>query len=440
MIRTLLERAICLLVRVFFRRLEVSGRDYVPVTGPVIFVLNHPNALVDPVVLLCRAGRPVAFLAKEPLFRTPIISIFVRALDSIPVYRRMDQADTSRNRATFEAAGALLASGGSLAVFPEGTSHSDPSLKPFRTGAARIALATATAAGLPVVPAGLFYTAKTRFRSSALLCFGPPIMVTPVTPDPDGEPPASAVRRLTGEMESALGGLTLQADRHEALGLVASAERIFRSATPDPGRDLTDRLQLRRRFLAGYARLREKAPDRLTAIQSRIVRYQAALDEAELSPELLPTSGYRLWTVLRVTVRTSATLLVLLPLAVAGTALHLPGWVAIELISRRHEQSNPDMVATVKALGGLVFYGATWIALAWVAGERWGWPGVLAGLVGGPVSGFAALQFLERADRFAGRARGLLLALTGQRRFLRLIAERRAIREELVALSDEFAL
>jgi 1-acyl-sn-glycerol-3-phosphate acyltransferase len=440
MIRRILERAICLLVRVFFRRLEVSGQEHVPATGPVLFVLNHPNALVDPVVLLCRAGRPVAFLAKEPLFRTPVISIFVRALDSIPVYRRMDQADTSRNKATFDAARSLLAAGGSLAVFPEGTSHSDPRLKPFRTGAARIALATATAGGLPVVPAGLFYTAKTRFRSSALLCFGPAIVVTPVPPAPDGDPPGGAVRELTRAMESALGDLTLQADRHEALRLVESAERIFRSATPDRDRELTDRLQLRKRLLAGAARLREQAPDRMAAIESRIARYQAALDQAELSPELLPTTGYRWWIVLRVTLRALATLLVLLPVAIVGMALHVPGWVAIELASRQHERSSPDMVATVKALGGLVFYGATWIALAWVAGVRWGWPGVVTGLVGGPVSGLVALQFLERADRLMGGARGVLLALTGQRRFLRLIAERRAIRDALVALGEEFAL
>jgi glycerol-3-phosphate O-acyltransferase/dihydroxyacetone phosphate acyltransferase len=440
MIRPILERAICLLVRVFFRRLEVSGQEHVPATGPVLFVLNHPNALVDPVVLLCRAGRPVAFLAKEPLFRTPVISIFVRALDSIPVYRRMDQADTSRNRATFEAARALLAAGGSLAVFPEGTSHSDPRLKPFRTGAARIALATATDAGLPVVPAGLFYTAKTRFRSSALLCFGPPILVTPVPPDPDGEPPAAAVRELTRGMESSLGKLTLQADQHEALRLVESAERIFRSATPEREWELTDRLRLRRRFLAGAARLREQAPDRMEAIESRIARYQAALEQAELSPELLPTAGYRWWIVLRVTLRALAKLLVLLPVAIVGMVLHLPGWMAIELVSRRYERSSPDMVATVKALGGLVFYGATWIVLAWVAGSRWGWPGVVAGLIGGPVSGLIALQFLERADRLRGGARGVLLALTGQRRFLRLVAERRAIRDALVALGDEFAL
>lgn len=440
MVRALLERAICLLPGVFFRRLEVSGRAHVPPQGPVLFILNHPNGLVDPIVLLCRAGRRVAFLAKEPLFRTPIISIFVRALDSIPVYRRMDRADTTRNRATFDAARALLARGGSLAVFPEGTSHSDPRLKPFRTGAARIALGTATGEGLQVVPAGLFYTAKTRFRSSALLCFGPPIRVAPVPMDPDGEPPAAAVRQLTGQMAAALAELTLQADRHEALRLAESAERIFTSGSGATRRELSERLQVRQRLLDGYARLRDDAPDRLAAIESRIARYAAVLSEAGLTPELLPTSPYRIRLVARVTVRALGILLILGPLAFIGTIIHLPGWMAIEAIARRFEHESPDLVATVKALGGVLFYLATWIVLAWLAGATWGWPGVMAGLAGGPLTGMAALRFFEQVDRLAGGSRGLMLALTGQRRFLRLIAERRAIRDEILALAREFDL
>jgi len=439
-IRQLITTVLDVILRIFFRRLEVAGQEHVPARGPVLFIINHPNALVDPVVLLCRAGRPVSFLAKEPLFRMPIIGSFVRALDSIPVYRKMDQADTARNRATFDAARALLARGGSLAVAPEGTSHSDPRLKPFRTGAARIALGAATADGLDVVPAGLFYTSKTRFRSSALLCFGEPIGVEPVPPDPDGEPPAGAVRGLTARFEAALGALTLQADHHEALGLVQAAQRIFTSAQRGGTPELAERLQLQQRLAAGYRRLREEAPARLGRIESRIARYDTELREADLTPELLPISGYRARTVLRLSVRALLVLLVLLPLAAIGLVLHAPGWFATDLIARRFHGGEADVVATVKALGGILFFPLSWILVAACCGMRWGWPGGLGAMVAGPLTGFAALRFLEQLDRLAGGARGLLLALTGRRRFLRLLAERRAIHDELVALGNEFGV
>jgi hypothetical protein len=83
--------------------------------------------------------------------------------------------------------------------------------------------------GLKVVPAGLYYTAKTTFRSGALLYFGEPIAVEPVEPDPDGGPPREAVRALSERIAEGMRSLTLNADRHEALQMVARAERIFSS-------------------------------------------------------------------------------------------------------------------------------------------------------------------------------------------------------------------
>src|ERR1700692_2438840 len=89
-------------LRVYFRRVEVAGLENVPRTSPVIFVLNHPNALVDPAFLLCLAPRRVAFFAKGPLFRMPVVGYLLRALDSLPAYRPQDPGqDVSRNIETF---------------------------------------------------------------------------------------------------------------------------------------------------------------------------------------------------------------------------------------------------------------------------------------------------------------------------------------------------
>src|SRR4051812_40414883 len=165
-----------LIARTFFRRIEIVGWEKVP-RGPVIFAANHPNGLVDPLLLLCFVPRPVSFLAKAPLFHYPLISFFVKRLDSIPVYRKSDSVPGS-NEQTFARARELLARGGSIAIFPEGTTHTDPQLKELKTGAARIALGAA-ASELAVVPTGIYYTAKQTFRSSVLVVFGQPIQVQP---------------------------------------------------------------------------------------------------------------------------------------------------------------------------------------------------------------------------------------------------------------------
>jgi len=156
-----------LLIRVFFKRIEIVDMERVPADVPVIFAVNHPNALIDPLFLLCFAPRPVSFLAKAPLFTTPVIGWFVRGLDAIPVYRKQDNVAGS-NRETFAQARALLARGGAIAIFPEGTTHSDPRLRELKTGAARIALG-ASMERIVIVPAGLYYTSKQTFRSSAVM-------------------------------------------------------------------------------------------------------------------------------------------------------------------------------------------------------------------------------------------------------------------------------
>src|SRR6266536_681427 len=148
MIRRIIRGILRIALRVYFRRIEVAGLENVPRDSPVIFVLNHPNGLIDPTFLLCLAPRRVSFLAKAPLFHMPVIGAIARAFEAIPVHRRQDTgADLAKNAETFDAARAVLVRGGTIAVFPEGTSHSDPKLRPLKTGTARIALGAA--AGLP---------------------------------------------------------------------------------------------------------------------------------------------------------------------------------------------------------------------------------------------------------------------------------------------------
>ncbi|MBI1746337.1 MAG: 1-acyl-sn-glycerol-3-phosphate acyltransferase [Acidobacteria bacterium] len=345
-----------LVLRIFFRRIAVTGSERVPQTGPTIIVLNHPNGLIDPLFILCLAPRPVSFLAKAPLFRMPIIGHLVRAFDSLPVYRQMDEpAQGSRNLDTFALARDLLARGGSLALFPEGVSHSDPRLRPLKTGAARIALGVAAAHDAPsdsptfslprsakaepdtappisrplqIIPAGLYYTAKGTFRSAALLGFGEPITVVPSPLGPDGEPLREPVEELTGRIERGLAEVTLQAEHVETLSFIARAERIF-SAVSDASAQphaLIGEFELRRRFLRGYAHLRAQAPERLAALEAKIDRYEADLEHAGLNPRATAPEAFRWPVVIRYVAKNLFLFAVLMPPAVLGWLIHYPAY------------------------------------------------------------------------------------------------------------------
>jgi len=215
--------------------------------------MNHPNGLIDPALVFVALPRRISFLAKSTLFRMPVIGWILRTVGALPLYRRIDAGeDISQNQKTFELCRELLRDGGSIALFPEGVSNNSPKLLPLKSGASRIAIgAASTNGGEPVsvmiVPVGLYYTNKTTFRSEALLHFGEAFDVTPALLDENGHPPRESVRYLTAEIDSALRGVTLNAENEAELHAARIAEEILSSAQRE--QDLGKEFELQKEFI-----------------------------------------------------------------------------------------------------------------------------------------------------------------------------------------------
>jgi glycerol-3-phosphate O-acyltransferase/dihydroxyacetone phosphate acyltransferase len=433
------------ILRIFFRRVETEGLERVPRTAPAMFVLNHPNSLVDPVFILCLAPRPVSFLAKAPLFRIPGVGWLVRTAGSIPVERRQDPgADLTKNREMFARVRSHLATGGAVALFPEGTSHSDPRLKPMKTGAARIALGVESAPPLRIQPVGLFYTDKQTFRSEALVYFGETFEVTPAPLGPDGEPPPERVQDLTERIGRALGEVTLQADAYEAHDFVARTERILasqrRESDDAPRPELADEFAFRRRILAGYHALRARDPERLEKVRRRVFRYEDRLRGAGIDPWDVPVGRLRAGRMILSLVGFLLRFVLLLPLGVPGLVVHYLPYRLVGLLSRRAVGKSNDILATAKAAAAFIVFPLVWIIVGVVF---WRWLGIGAGVAAfllAPPSGYAALRLSETADRAQGAVRALGLWLLGRRQFLHLQVERRVIREEILGIAAELGV
>ncbi len=411
-------------LRIFFRRIELLGLERVP-DGAVVYAVNHPNGLVDPLFLLCYAPKPVSFLAKAPLFGYPIIGWIIRAFDAIPVYRKEEHVSGSLKEANaemFARARALLHGGGAIAIFPEGTTHDDPQLRELKTGAARIALG-ANVASMTVVPTGIYYTAKNVFRSSALVLFGEPIHVQALAIE--GEPPHDEVERLTAAIDAGLDEVTLQAESHAALELIARAEDIFSAAEDQP---LIEEFDLRRRFLEGYHYLCKHDPERLKKLQRQIARFDAELRRAKFDVhELRPgVDGWRLFRVIA-----------LLPLALIAALVHLPTYLFVDALAKRFAKGEGAMIATMKFLAALAFYPVTYITLACIAGWRFGALIGVAVLIAMPFLGYLALRILEETDDVIGDLRALSLQIFQSYGYSRLVTRRAAIRDEMLNVARE---
>ena len=440
MVRTVIVTLLRLALRIYFKRIEVAGSEHVPSNDPVIFVLNHPNALVDPVFLLCLAPRRVSFLAKAPLFRMPVLGYLVQAMDSLPVYRRQDEGeDVSKNEETFVAARHLLAHGGTIGICPEGVSHNEPKLRPIKTGAARIALAsvsTGEVSNLQIIPAGLYYTSKTHFRSSALLYFGNPIFVNPIDLDASGGVPRDAVRELSSQIESKLREVILDAQHEEALHTISRAEKIFSADTNSDDDSLADELELQQRFVKAYDVLQERAPERLRRLEVRMRRFeeellQAGVDSDELSP---PKSTAAVFSQV---LKRSALFLLMLGPAVVGTVVHYPAYQLGGYLATKLSRDSDDVISTIKIISAMLLFPLTWLAAGLVSHSLFGWWAALLALVILPLCGYVSILFFEELDQSLGGLRALAFFLVRRRYFVRLLAERKAIRNEILSLGKE---
>jgi glycerol-3-phosphate O-acyltransferase/dihydroxyacetone phosphate acyltransferase len=460
--RRLVHLVVSLALRLFFRRIEVDGARRVPTDEPLIFVLNHPNGLIDPALVFCALPRRISFLAKSTLFRLPVIRGLLHLVEALPVYRRADAPeDTSLNRETFARCRDLLRRNRCIAIFPEGRSHDATRLLPLKTGAARIALGALSISAnddgesvgtnrddetprvlssLKIFPAGLYYTSKTSFRSEALIRFGEPIEVSPVALCEDGEPPREAVWELSARIESALRDVTLNVADDEELETVTRAEQLFSSIyeTINFRLSLSAEFDLRQRFADALARQPELPAPRVENLRERLRKYEADLGDFGIVAENLSVLAHSRGYVLRHFIIQWLFVALLSPLALVGALTHLPAYLLSAFVARRFPSHGIDRIApTVKILAAIVLVPLTWLAFALVVYLWLGWRWSLASFPLLILCGYVAMRSLEKLYDLRGWFRAAMLLARSRRRFLRLLLERRALQREMRSLAGD---
>lgn len=422
-------------LRLFFRRIETVNADVVPGGTGVIFVMNHPNGLIDPALVFVALPRKISFLAKSTLFRMPVISFLLRTVEALPLYRKIDAGeDVSKNQKTFELCRELLQKGGSIALFPEGVSHNSPKLLPAKTGAARIALGAVSVnksepLDLQIVPVGLFYTNKTTFRSEALLHFGEPFRVEPGELDESGQPVRDAVRALTDQIENALRDVTLNAENESELHTARMAEVILAAAYVNE--NLGEKLEFLKSFVASASGDPDAGSSELTR---KVVEYDRKLDDFGLEPEHLSLAQFSRGSVIWQAILQIWPLILISPFSLAGAIVHWPAYRLCGIVANRFSKHGADDVAsTVKVLAGMVFVPLTWLIVAGIMFYFLGWEFALLSLPASALCGYLAMYSQEEILELRGWARAIWLFFTRRETFLRMFVERRELQQQLQA-------
>jgi glycerol-3-phosphate O-acyltransferase/dihydroxyacetone phosphate acyltransferase len=424
------------LIHIFFRRIEVREAERVPARGPVLFAANHPNMLMDPLLLGTVQPRALSFLAKATLFRSALLGRALSACGVLPVYRRKDSpGEMKKNELTFEACFQSLQRGEAICIFPEGVSHPREAVLSLKTGCARIALEGEARNDfelkVKILPAGLYYTERAIFRSDALVVFGEPI-------DPRvhaatyRENPQTAVRNLTRQLEQRLRELTLHVPHEEDEPLVASLRQLFAA---EPGA-VEQRLDADRTLIQAVEYFRHREPARYKKLRREILSYTRLLGSLGLQHDQL-VRRYRIASVIRYLAPRTALAALGFPLFLFGAINNfipykLPLWLS-RLLTRDIVE-----VATIKFLSGLVsfplFYlGQTWLVARFL-GPLAAW--IYLGLL--PVTGSMALAYLEALEDFAEEIRVFFLQVTRRDFMGKLRTRRERILHELELCRQQY--
>jgi len=421
----------------FFDRVEVRHPERVPRTGPVLLCINHPNNLIDSLLVGSVLPRKVHYLATAALFRSRFLARFLVALGVIPIYQKADDPDTTgRNVEMFTACEEAFDRGRLIAMYPEGTTHSEAHLRRIKTGAARIALGyEAHAPGrLSVVPVGLSFEARRRFRGRVLVSVGEPVGISSYLAGYHGEP-AKALRALTTAIQAAMAREVVDVERIDMATFARAVEALYRGAVE---RELWGEIKIAGRPIDSFptsapiadvaVHLRTRDPGRMEQLWQRILGYQAGLAAYRLRDEAMRSGLERAAEPLRVA--RSWQTIIGWPLFVYGAAVnflpyYLPGWLA------RRTSRRPTDYATTRLLASVVAFPLFWaletLLVGWVAGLRWT-PAFFLSL---PLGGLAAYRYLVGTGRLRHQLRFGALLLTRPQEARRLLAERREILDEL---------
>jgi 1-acyl-sn-glycerol-3-phosphate acyltransferase len=387
-----------------FYQVERSGGQLPD--GPVLVTANHPNSLLDPLLVFLTAGRPARPLAKAPLFEQVFVGSMLRALGGLPVYRKQDDAaQMHRNDETFRRAIDALKQGDAVQIFPEGRSHSEPALVELRTGAARIALGAEAQSDwglrLRIVPVGITYRRKALFRGHALVQIGAPFTIEDLRSEFERDEQAG-VRALTDRIAAHLQAVTLNLAEREDQQLIETAEALYvrekGMARFREREGLSVRMPRLQRFAQGLAWLRANDPDRHERLRREVARYRQVADTLGAGEGDVP-SGYALGPTTWYALRWGTVLVLGAPLAAIGALL----WLIPYFIPRvvvRFVKPEYESIATYKLAGGFCAFPLTLAVYTYLA---WRWAGPAAALATAliaPLLGFATLAWYAAWKRF----------------------------------------
>ena len=437
------------LLGIYFRRIETFHPERVPLDGPLLFTSNHPGSVTDAFIIGTSVPRRVHFVATVQLFKFKPLAWLLKQCGIIPINRVRDDPKAMRSvMETFEACFKVLERGGAVGIFPEGVTYDDSQLKTVKTGAARMALELenrhAGKLGLKIVPVGLTYSAKERYRSEVLAHFGEPIRAAEFI-DGYSERRKDAINELSAEIERRIQSLILHLPKLEEARVVEAVKRLYldrlklgNDIIKEPVSLQAEELVLTQAINNAVSYVNRNQPDRFMAFVRKLNDYERWLQRLKLSDETVRRFAVP-GGLAQSSVMWAFVAVIGFPVALYGwvhrlVPAALVSWVANRLTDAHARKAQAPHTSMLTGLAG---FSACYVVYVWLVHRWFGWPVSLWYAVSLPVAGLIAHYYLRGMIRLYDACRTVAVLFRvplARRRLLslraRLIAEIEDARRE----------
>jgi glycerol-3-phosphate O-acyltransferase/dihydroxyacetone phosphate acyltransferase len=451
----------------FFKAVDTRHAERIPPHGPVLLCINHPNNLIDSLVIGAVLHRKVHYLATAALFRNPLLARFLLAAGAIPVWRKQDTvsnaastrrisngppsdraehadpAPTPRNADTFAACAAAFARGALVAIYPEGTTHAEARVQRIKTGAARIALGWEIEhpGTLAMVPVGLTFEARKSFRARVLVSVGEPLPVAAYV-GAYRDDPVKGVDALTTHLQEAMEAQVVNVARIDDARLLRAVEALYRDVL---ARDVmetrglaprqVDLVRLSQSIVEAIAWFKAREPGRVESLWQRIQAYRSLLAQHRVRDETVRARQEPMPARKRLVYSWDA--VVGFPFFVYGAAVNALPYVLPRALAHRTARKETDY-ATTRLLASIVAYPLFYALETWAVLRLTGPTVAALFALSLPISGLIAYRYLTGAGRVQRRLRFNVLMITQAAAARRLVVERAEILDELERAKNEW--
>ncbi|AQS92677.1 acyltransferase [Polaribacter sp. BM10] len=194
----------------YSKKIIVKGTENIPKKGAVLFAVNHPNGLVDPLYVTTTHNRRNHYLVRAATFKNPIVKKILESLYLMPIYRIRDGIkQLANNQQIFDKCHRIFEKGETLIIFPEGSHDKKRTIRPLSKGFTRIvfgALEKYEDLDITVIPVGLTYQHPSDYPAKIIINYGKPIKTRAIY---DHNTPAKAINLLKANVTEQLQKLTV---------------------------------------------------------------------------------------------------------------------------------------------------------------------------------------------------------------------------------------